>query len=156
KGIRLSNPPGPTTPSDFKSVSVMVSAAFTAGFPAMVTRPLIEAVRGRLSRCGVCAFDWLTAIRSDIDRVERRSSRLGFIGRLLPIVAQKKIQASALHRLRRSLSELCASQYWAAWLRLFLKDHQSTGREAKAVSSSSQRRLNSMTDSLRYGCQRKT
>jgi hypothetical protein len=30
-----------------------VTTAFTAGFPAIVTRPLIEAVRGRLSRCGV-------------------------------------------------------------------------------------------------------
>jgi len=62
----------------------------------MVTRPPIEAVRGRLSRCGVCAFDWLTAIRSDIDRVEKRLSRLGIIGRLLAIVAQKKFQASAI------------------------------------------------------------
>jgi hypothetical protein len=43
--------------SGLKSVSVAVITAFAAGFPAMVTRPLIEAVRGRLSRCGACALD---------------------------------------------------------------------------------------------------
>src|SRR5262249_15434004 len=72
--------------SGFKSVSATVTTAFTAGSPPIVTRPLIEAVRGRLSRCGVCApaheADWLNATRSNIDRVEKRLSGLGFIGRL--------------------------------------------------------------------------
>jgi hypothetical protein len=65
--------------SGFKSVSVTVITAFAAGFPAMVTRPLIVAVRGRLSRCGVCALDWQTAIRSNIGKIEKRVSEPGFI-----------------------------------------------------------------------------
>jgi hypothetical protein len=49
----------------------------------MVTRPLIEAVRGRLSRCGVCApaheTDWLNANRSNVDEIEKRLSRDNFM-----------------------------------------------------------------------------
>src|SRR5262245_34242466 len=66
-----------------ESVSMTVITAFAAGLPAIVTRPLIEAVRERFSRCCVCALDWLTAARSNIERVEKRLSRLGFIRRLL-------------------------------------------------------------------------
>src|SRR5262245_11439110 len=68
--------------SGFKSVSATVTTAFTAGSPAIVTRPLIEAVRGRLSRCGVCALDWPATIRSNIDKVEKRLGGFGFIGPL--------------------------------------------------------------------------
>src|SRR5262245_20740446 len=73
--------------SGFKFVSTTAITAFAAGFPAMVTRPAIEAARRRLSRAGVCALDWLTAIRSNIDNAENRLSRPGFTGRLLLLAA---------------------------------------------------------------------
>src|SRR5262245_16387948 len=71
------------SPSVPRLISTILNGVSGAGEPPTVTRPLIEAVRGRLSRCGVCALDWLTATRSDIDRVEKRLSGLGFIWRLL-------------------------------------------------------------------------
>src|SRR5262245_11552379 len=79
---------GPDSPaSDFKSISATVITAFAAGFPAMVTRPPIEAVRGRTSRWGACALDCAAAIRSDIDEIEKRLSRLRFMGRLRCILS---------------------------------------------------------------------
>jgi hypothetical protein len=65
--------------SGLKSVSMTVITAFAAGFPAMVTRPPIEAVRGRLSRCGACALDWPAVSRSNIGKIEKRVSGPGFI-----------------------------------------------------------------------------
>src|SRR5215813_5767146 len=46
----------------------MTTLEFTAGLPAMVTRPLTEAVRGRLSRCGVCALAAAKTARRTIER----------------------------------------------------------------------------------------
>jgi hypothetical protein len=70
--------------SGFKSVSATVTTAFTAGSPPIVTRPLIEAVRGRLSRCCVCAAaEWLNAIRSNIGEIEKSLSERYLIASLL-------------------------------------------------------------------------
>src|SRR5262245_55516328 len=62
--MRRSDSPEP----GFKSVSTTVITAFAAGFPAMVTRPLTEAVRGRLSRCGVCALATVKTARRTVER----------------------------------------------------------------------------------------
>jgi hypothetical protein len=61
------------------SILSRVITAFTAGFPAMAARPPIEAARGRESRCGACALDWLSAARSHIDKIEKNLSWQGFI-----------------------------------------------------------------------------
>ena len=70
------------------STSAIITIAFAAGAPSMVTRPLIEAVRGRSLRCGVCALDWLTITRSNIGKAEQRLSRTDFTDASLAIVAQ--------------------------------------------------------------------
>src|SRR5262249_25299954 len=50
--------------------------AFAAGALPTVTRPPIEAVRGRLSRCGVCALAMVKTTRGVIERrIENRVNR---------------------------------------------------------------------------------
>src|SRR5262245_22931275 len=92
------SPPGPEPP-DGGSTSVTITKAFAAGAPPTVTRPPIEAVRGRLSRCGVCApahkTDWLNATRSNIDRAEMKLSGRRFIWRLL-LVAERWLRSARL------------------------------------------------------------
>src|SRR5215468_809729 len=90
--MRRSDSPAP----GFKSVSTRVITAFAAGLPAMVTRPLTEAVRGRLSPCGVCALATAKTWRENIDRNIRNRVNRNIRGLLEGAEKQERIAPQLL------------------------------------------------------------
>src|SRR5262245_38479764 len=110
---------------DRGSTSATITRAFAAGAPPTVTRPPIDAVRGRLSRCGVCAFA--------TEKVKKRTIERGIGNRANRNILRSLIVAEKRARTTRyiSLSALCQSRRRLKFQRppAFYERHPDAARE---------------------------